>query len=324
MGEVWKMTSLPVPLEGNAIQLGPGLVVSEPLAGGAGPAAVATDVSPKVQELIDELRKLMENPPAPTAAKAVIEKYQKRLEGVLGELISESKTDDERSQWRRQLIDVLAGAVQSGFDDTGMARLHRLGAESGKEDPKSPLLPMIDIRLINVEYFVAIRKATDNDERAKIHEKWLTSLEEFLEANPRSEDAPENAWQFASNVEFSGKLEKARKWYERIGEDYGEAPAAIRARGALRRLDLVGQTLVLSATATAGGTIDARQFQKKLLGVVFWDTSSKPALEDLPLLKTLYDTHQKQGFEILGVNLDPAKASVVPVLTQHSAKWPQI
>src|SRR5262245_48277125 len=92
MGEVWKMTSLPVPLEGNAIQLAPGLVLSEPLAGGAGPAAVATDVSPKVQELIDELRKLMENPPAPTAAKAIVEKYQKRLEGVLGKLITESKT----------------------------------------------------------------------------------------------------------------------------------------------------------------------------------------------------------------------------------------
>src|SRR5262245_12673770 len=92
VGEAWKMTSLPVPLEGNAIQLTPGLVLSEPLAGGAGPAAVATDVSPKVQELIDELRKLMENPPAPTAAKAIVEKYQKRLEGVLGKLITESKT----------------------------------------------------------------------------------------------------------------------------------------------------------------------------------------------------------------------------------------
>jgi len=324
VGDVWKMTSLPVPLEGNAIQLAPGLVLSEPLAGGAGPAAVATDVSPKQQELIDDLRKLMESPPAPTAAKAVIEKYQKRLEGVLGELISESKTDDERAQWRRQLIDVIAGAVQSGFDDTGIARLKRMRADIAKEDPKSPLLPMIDIRLVNVEYFVAIRNATDNDERAKIHEKWLDGLEEWLDANPKTEEAPENAWQFASNIEFSGKLEKARKWYERISEDYGEAPAAVRARGALKRLDLVGKPLVLSGTSMAGGTIDVKEFRKKLLCVVFWDTSSKPALEDLPLLKTLYDAHQKQGFEILGVNLDPVKANVVPVLTQHSAKWPQI
>jgi hypothetical protein len=324
VGEVWKMTSLPVPLEGNAIQLAPGLVLSEPLAGGAGPAAVATDVSPKQQELIDELRKLMENPPAANAAKAVIEKYQKRLEGVLGELISESKTDDERTQWRRQLIDVIAGAVQSGFDDTGIERLKRMRAEIAKEDHKSPLLPMIDIRLINVEYFVAIRKATDNDERAKIHEKWLDGLEEFLDANPKAEDSPENAWQFASNIEFSGKLEKARKWYDRISDNYGDAPAAVRARGALKRIDLVGKPLVLSGTSMAGGTIDAKQFQKKLLCVVFWDTTSKPALEDLPLLKTLYDAHHAQGFEILGVNLDPVKAAVIPVLTQHSAKWPQI
>src|SRR5262249_33982434 len=307
LGDVWKMTSLPVPLEGNAIQLAPGLVLSEPLAGGAGPAAGARDVSPEQQKLIDDLRKLMESPPAPNAAKAVIEKYQKRLEGVLGELISESKTDDERAQWRRQLIDVIAGAVQSGFDDTGIARLKRMRADIAKDDPKSPLLPMIDIRLVNVEYFVAIRNATDNDERAKIHEKWLDGLEEWLDANPKAEEAPENAWQFASNIEFSGKLEKARKWYERISEDYGQAPAAVRARRALKRLDLVGKALVLSGTSMAGGTIDVKEFRKKLLCVVFWDTSSKPALEDLPLLKTLYDAHHAQGFEILGVNLDPVK-----------------
>src|SRR5262249_31597226 len=118
IGDVWKMILLPVSLEGNAIQLAPGLVLSEPLAGSAGPAAVATDVLPEQQKLIDRLRNLMENPPAANAAKGAIEKYQKELEGTLGELISESKTDDERTQWRRQLIDVIAGAVQSGFDDT--------------------------------------------------------------------------------------------------------------------------------------------------------------------------------------------------------------
>jgi hypothetical protein len=222
------------------------------------------------------------------------------------------------------LIDVIAGAVQSGIDPSGLARLKKLRAEIAKEDKKSALLPIIDIRLLNAQYFVDIAAAKDNDERAKIHEDWMNGLEEFLDANPKAEDAPEAAWQLATNVEFGGKLEKARKWYDRIGEDYGDSPAAVRARGAVKRLDLVGKTLVLSGTSLAGGTIDVKQFRQKLLCVVFWDTSSKPALEDLPLLKTLYDTHHAQGFEILGVNLDPAKAAVIPVLTQHSAKWPQI
>jgi len=214
--------------------------------------------------------------------------------------------------------------VQSGFDPSGIARLKKIRSEISKEDAKSPLVPMIDIRLINIQYFVDIREASDNDERAKIHETWMNALEDFLDENPKAEDAPEAAWQFASNVEFSGKLEKARKWYERIVEENEGSPAAVRARGALKRVDLVGKTLVLAGTALDGSPIDVKQFRRKLLCVVFWDTSSKPALEDLPLLKTLYDAHHAQGFEILGVNLDPVKAAVIPVLTQHSAKWPQI
>src|SRR5260370_41134358 len=128
----------------------------------------------------------METPPAATAAKAGVEKYQKELEGVLGELIGESKTDDERTQWRRQLIDVIAGAVQSGVDPSGLARLKKLRSEISKEDKKSLLLPIIEIRLLNAQYFVDIQAAKDNDERAKIHENWMNGLEEFLDANPKA------------------------------------------------------------------------------------------------------------------------------------------
>jgi hypothetical protein len=38
----------------------------------------------------------------------------------------------------------------------------------------------------------------------------------------------------------------------------------------------------------------------------------------------LYETYHSEGFEILGVNLDPVKAAVGPYLTQHGVKWPQI
>ena len=58
--------------------------------------------------------------------------------------------------------------------------------------------------------------------------------------------------------------------------------------------------------------------------VFFWDTNSKLCLEDMPQLKALYDAHRAQGFEIVGVNLDPVKTAVGPYLTQHAIKWPQI
>ena len=46
--------------------------------------------------------------------------------------------------------------------------------------------------------------------------------------------------------------------------------------------------------------------------------------ETSPQLKALYDKHHSDGFEIVGVNLDPVKAVVGKYLTQHAVKWPQI
>ena len=73
-----------------------------------------------------------------------------------------------------------------------------------------------------------------------------------------------------------------------------------------------------------GRPVDIKQFRGKLVCVFFWDTSSKLCLEDMPQLKALYDAHRSQGFEIIGVNLDPAKTAVGPYLTQHAIKWQQI
>jgi glutathione peroxidase-family protein len=70
--------------------------------------------------------------------------------------------------------------------------------------------------------------------------------------------------------------------------------------------------------------IDTRQFKGKTLLVLFWDTRSKPAAEDLPALKELYQQYHAQGFEILGVSLDPEKEATVEFVKQRNVAWPQI
>ncbi|MCY2967845.1 MAG: TlpA disulfide reductase family protein, partial [Planctomycetota bacterium] len=65
-------------------------------------------------------------------------------------------------------------------------------------------------------------------------------------------------------------------------------------------------------------------FKGKTLLVVFWDTRSKPAAEDLPALKELYEQHRPKGFEILGVNLDPEAEVVNGFIKQRGIVWPQI
>ncbi len=62
----------------------------------------------------------------------------------------------------------------------------------------------------------------------------------------------------------------------------------------------------------------------KLVCVFFWETVNEVCKEDLAPLKGFYSTYHADGFEIVGVNLDPAKAEVGPYLAQNGVKWPQI
>lgn len=325
LGDVWKMTSLPMPMEGNAIQLEPGIVMNDPLiSAGVETAASKTSLPQKEQELVGQLQKLMESSPPPNAPRPALEKHQKAIEAVLGNLIAEVKSDEARNQWTRQLLDSMAIAVQSGVDPSALDRLRKLEAEVSKSAGKSPLAAIARYRVLVADYATAMQESKDDDARQKIHEHWLTDLDDYIDKYPKSDDASEAATQLAQGYEFAGKLEKAAKWYQRVVTDYAETPAAGRAAGALKRLELVGKPLALSGASLAGGMVDIKQFRGKVVCVVFWDTESKLCREDLTPLKALYDTYRADGFEIIGVNLDPAKTPVQPYLTQNGVKWPQI
>ncbi|HEY2252105.1 MAG TPA: redoxin domain-containing protein [Planctomycetaceae bacterium] len=326
MGDVWKMTSLPIPMEGTSFQLEPGLVMNEPLLGSGKDAAVAeAPATTEEQELVEQLQKLQASPPAANATRPVWEKYQKSVEALLVKLVNKAKTDEARNLWTRQLLDTIAVAVQSGAEPSGLARLKKLESEIDKADPKSSLAATARYRVMSAEYTVAMQEAGKDDEvKQKIHDRWLTSLEDFLDAFPKSDDAPEVGLQLAMELEFAGKVEKATKRYQRLVDDFGETPAAIRAAGALKRLDLVDKPLLLAGPSLSGGTLDVKQFRGKLLCVIFWDTVNEVCKEDLAPLKALYTTYHADGFEILGVNLDSAKTAVGPYLTQNGVKWPQI
>ena len=326
IGDVWKMTSLPVPMEGTAVQLEPGLVMNDPLlSSGKDPAAPDASAASKEQELAEQLQKLQASPPGANAARPVWEKYQKSVESVLVKLINEVQTDEARNLWTRQLLDTITGAIQSGADPSGLARLKKLESEIAKSVPKSSLAATARYRLMAAEYAVSMLEAGKDDEaKQKIHDRWLSSLEDFLDAYPKADDAPEVGLQLAMELEFAGKTEKASKRYQRVVDDYRESPPGIRAAGAIKRLDLAGKTLALAGPSLAGGMLDVKQFRGKLVCVVFWDTVNEVCQEDLAPLKTLYESYHSEGFEIVGVNFDPVKTSVGPYLMQNGVKWPQI
>ena len=326
VGETWKLTGPPTPADPEGkIELPSGLVMFEAIRGAA-PVAVAgatPDAVPeKVGKLFNKLRDLQEKPPAANATKSEWQKHYKDLDYVLVELFNEATTDDNREQWVRQLLDVINEGVQSGRYPTGIKRLKELDSEMAVQFPK--LAAFAEYRRTWAEYTLAMRATEDDESRTKVHSQWLKDLEAFVEKHPRSDDSAEAALQLGFEYEFAGKVEKARGWSQRVVADYSKTDSAKRADGALLRLGLNGKLLALSGTGLQGGMIDTRQFKGKTLLVLFWDTRSKPAAEDLPALKELYQQYHAQGFEILGVSLDPEKEATVEFVKQRNVAWPQI
>ena len=47
-------------------------------------------------------------------------------------------------------------------------------------------------------------------------------------------------------------------------------------------------------------------------------------MEDIPVLKALYERYRDKGFEIVGVGLDVNDGPVRAFLKEHNVSWPQI
>jgi hypothetical protein len=326
VGDSWKMTSLPVPLEGN-VQIEPGLVMNEPLfLSGSQPGVPSAGQIPEnMQKPLKDYQALLESRPAVDVAPGVYQKWEKSVEAACVAVANAAAAEEDKIQWTRQLLDHISMAVDSGKDPGAVARMKKLASEIVKIYPNSALVVTAKYRVMYAEYLVSMHEAEkDNEKKQKIHDRWLVDLADFLDENPKFDQAFDAMLQLAQELEFAGKVEKATKWYERITTDFADSPSAPRAAGALKRLELVGKTLMLSGPGLAGGAIDVKQFRGKVVCVVFWDTFNKQHADDLAELKSLYDSHHAEGFEIIGVSLDPEKSTVGPFLQKHAVKWPQV
>ena len=325
IGEVWKLTSLPIPLEGEEIEIAFGLLVSPENAGSGMPATVAaTGISEEAKALVDELGKLDKAAPAPDASKAEHVRHNMRRSDLLAKLRKLATTDELKEQWLRQEADGVAAGVQTETFPDGVARLKALEAEVVKNSPKSTVAAYVVYRRMLAEYSIEIQSAS-NEERTKIQERWLKQLETFVNDSPKAEDAADACLQLAIAQEFAGKLDEAKKWYTRITKDFPESAANMKAVGAMRRIELAGKPLELTGPDLFGkAPIDVKQFKGRTVLVLFWSTWCKPCTEDLPQIKALYEKYHSRGFEIVGVNVDSEKAAALPYLKQYQVTWPQI
>jgi len=331
VGEVWKLTKAPTPIEGESVSITAGGLLMQPLLTSAANDLV-TAPSPEIQKLIEELQKLDQNQPQlGVAPPAQLAAYNKSRADMLLKLVSLAGSEEEKNQFLKQCVDGLAAAIQTDAYPEGLSRLKQIEASVSSGSKTSPILPFITYRRIMSDYSVAMKDATEADQRAKVQEAWLKSLEEFVNAHANAEDVGEAMLQIAVAAEFSGKLDDAKGWYTKLAQSKSVQVQADKARGSIRRLEMKGKPFSLAGASLTGGQINSAAYRGKTLLVFYWATWCQPCQQDLPALRALYQQYQSRGFEVVGVCLDvpigtpeQQAAQLKQYVTANKVPWPQM
>jgi thiol-disulfide isomerase/thioredoxin len=321
VGDVWKLTQVPQPM-GNNQQIAAGGVLMVPGDAGLAELAAIPMLNEKIRELLEQLRELDESAPAISAGRDALAKYNRQRATLLEQLVAASETPEEREQFWKQMVDGLAAAVQTGAYPDGFTKLESLEEQVAKS-PKSPLVPYVTYRRMNAEYSRRMQSAA-TDDRGEVQTWWLEQLEAFGKAYPDSEDSADALFQLANALEFAGEFEESKKWYGMVATKHPNTDTGERAAGAQRRIDSVGQPFTLRGTDLRGGTLDLARLRDKVVLVVYWATWSQPLEQELPQLAALKATYGRDGFEIVGVNVDVVREQIKPFVDRNRLDWPQI
>ncbi|REJ71252.1 MAG: thioredoxin [Planctomycetota bacterium] len=323
VGDVWKLTSIPQPLEGEAPQLTDSGGFTRLLVAGLSTTMAPAEGSPEFRKVIEQLQELDGAAPQPTGPKPDLVAYNSQRAQLLGRLAEIAGTAEERLTWRQQQIDQIAAAVQLDAFKDGVETLRRIEQQIREQNPDSPLVSYVVYRRMTAEYNAQLLQA-DAAQRVEVQANWLRALEGFIGDYPESDDAADAMLQIAMAEEFAGNHDNAREWYGKIVDEHPKSPAQAVAAGALKRLTLEGKPLALSGPALSGGTIDISRYRGKVVAVLFWATWCRPCTEDLPQIQELYRQHRAAGFEVIGVNVDVEGAPIQEYIQQHKVAWPSI
>lgn len=322
VGDVWKLTQIPKPVEGEKFEAEGGLLLQPSV--GAAAAALAGGLSPEVQDLLQQMRQLdeaMQKNPQPKPED--LSKYNVDRAKILSNLANKA---DDKELWMRQLLEHISAATQMAAYPNGIEQLTAYEQHLRKEKVDPTLVAFATWQRILADYHVKLQKAAQAD-RAKVQEQWLKTLDAYVKEFPKAENAADALLQVAITHEYNGSpsdLVQAQAYYGLVVKDYGDSPTGARAKGALRRMTSQGKPLALIGQKLGGGSIDLAAYKGRTVLVLYWATWCQPCIADLPQIQELYKTHRAAGFEVVGVCLDEPGAPIQEHIQQYKIEWPHI
>ena len=314
VGDAWKLTAVPVRNE-KGVMVGQTLM-APPLPGGQIPP---DDETPYTEEQLAAMEALNEQkvPPQDASPKELAAFNQTRVR-LLRKLIDVTPEPAQAEPWWAEVIDVITTGVQGDAYPGGVEELK--GLESGLT---GDLGARATYRRIVAEYADRIRGVEPN-KQGPVNEWFLDAVEGFVNKYPKSPDTPEALFQLGSSYELEGKVKEAKQWYTAAQRNFGDTLPGRQAAGALRRLGLAGQAYTLTGTTLDGKPLDLSRYKGRVVAVVHWASWSQANNDEVAALKRLLTSYQKNGFEVVGVNLDTDREAALRFVKENDIPWPNM
>jgi thiol-disulfide isomerase/thioredoxin len=191
-----------------------------------------------------------------------------------------------------------------------MERLTKLAEKLAREKAGSDVAAYAAFRELTSEYSLAVNSpGISAPAMMKAQNLHMERLAKFVAAYPKADDGADALIQLGMISEFQGKKDDAKKWYEHLARQYPNATQALKATGALRRMNLVGKPWELNAQAAnlGGSVLSLDKLRGKVTVVYYWATWCDSAKTDFQRLKQLAATYKSQ-LEVVAINVDDQQA----------------
>ena len=140
-------------------------------------------------------------------------------------------------------------------------------------------------------------------------ERYEDMLEAFKEAERQHPDAEPILWRLAYIYRKLGNIELADVYDRKADPKY----------------ELWGKPVTdFSATDLDGNPISLQHYRGKVVLLDFWGVWCGFCINEMPNLKSVYDTYKDQGFDIIGISLDDEESELRDYLKENDIQWRQI
>ena len=312
--DAWRLVELPsVGDDGEAIAQTTGNFFTP---GGAAVVGGSSAVmAGGTQESYVQLEEIDADLASATEPSQIARLHQSRAD-VIEKLIEGSANRSERDSWVRQLVDMLSVGAQTGAYPDGSKRLRNVARKFAGSDDE--LKAYADFQAISTEY--AVRQTPDAD-FAKVQEWYLESLSGFVERYPRTREAAQAWLQLALSKEFEDKEREALVYYKKVASSFAGTDPGEKAAGAVRRLESIGRRVELRGRTIDGNAFQLSQLQGKPIVLHYWATWCEPCKQDMKLLRRLQASYQRDGLQIVGVNVDLTQNLAESYMAEAQLPW---